>query len=200
MKDKKVVILDVGASNENSGEEIAQFATMGSLYSRYIYGIEEPRVFVLANGTEEDKGSPEGKIAYKILSEDKQINFGGNIEAREVLSGQADVVVTDGYSGNIFLKGSEGVAKLMGEMIKRSFKRNLFSKIGYLFSKKGFKEMSQTMGYESVGGAMLLGVNGVVVKAHGSSDGEAVSSAIEVAYTLAKNNIVEKIKEGLANE
>ena len=200
MKDKKVVILDVGASNENSGEEIAQFATMGSLYSRYIYGIEEPRVFVLANGTEEDKGSPEGKIAYKILSEDKQINFGGNIEAREVLSGQADVVVTDGYSGNIFLKGSEGVAKLMGEMIKRSFKRNLFSKIGYLFSKKGFKEMSQTMGYESVGGALLLGVNGVVVKAHGSSDGEAVSSAIEVAYTLAKNSIVEKIKEGLANE
>jgi glycerol-3-phosphate acyltransferase PlsX len=173
---------------------------MGSLYSRYIYGIEEPRVFVLANGTEEDKGSPEGKIAYKILSEDKHINFGGNIEAREVLSGQADVVVTDGYSGNIFLKGSEGVAKLMGEMIKRSFKRNLFSKIGYLFSKKGFKEMSQTMGYESVGGALLLGVNGVVVKAHGSSDGEAVSSAIEVAYTLAKNNIVEKIKEGLANE
>ena len=195
IKGKKVVILDIGASNENSPEELAQFAIIGSLYSKYILGTEEPKVYLLSNGTEEGKGSPSGKLAYKLLK-DKPY-FKGNIEARNALSGEADVVVTDGFTGNTFLKSSEGMAKMMSGMIKAAFKRNIFSKVGYLFVRKGIKEMTETMDYKSTGGAMLLGINGVVVKAHGNSDSYAFECAINVAHKLVKNNINDKIKEGI---
>lgn len=199
IKGKQVVILDVGASNENSGEEVAQFAIMGDLYSRDVLGVKEPKVYLLANGTEEEKGSPEGKAAGKILKENKAINFCGNIEAREALSGEADVVATDGFSGNIFLKSSEGMAKMMSGMIKKAFKRNLLTKIGYVFSKKGFDEMSASLDYKNVGGAMLLGVNGVVVKGHGNCDARAFYHAIDVAYKLAKADVVTKLKEDFSH-
>ena len=195
IKGKKVVILDIGASNENSPEELSQFAVMGSLYSKYILGVEEPKVCLLSNGTESGKGSPTGKEAYKLLK-DKPY-FKGNIEARNALSGECDVIVTDGYSGNIFLKSSEGMAKMMASMVKDAFKRNLWSKLGYLHVKKGMKEMSETMDYKSTGGAMLLGVNGVVVKAHGNSDEYSFGCALEVAYKLVDNNLINKIKEGI---
>jgi len=197
---KKVVILDVGASNENSPEEIAQFALMGSLYSQSVLGVASPKVYVLSNGTEEGKGSPEGKEAAKILKEDKRIDFRGNIEAREALSGEADVIATDGFSGNVMLKADEGIAKMMSGMMKTAFKRNLLSKIGYLFAKKGFDEMSKSMDYKNTGGALLIGVNGIVVKAHGNSDAMAFYHAIDVAYKLAKADLVEKIREGFAHE
>ena len=195
IKGKKVVILDIGASNENSPEELSQFAVMGSLYSKYILGVEEPKVCLLSNGTEPGKGSPVGKEAYKLLK-DKPY-FKGNVEARNALSGECDVVVTDGYSGNIFLKSSEGMAKMMASMVKDAFKRNLWSKLGYLHVKKGMKEMSETMDYKSTGGAMLLGINGVVVKAHGNSDAYSFGCALEVAYKLVDNNLINKIKEGI---
>ncbi|MCQ2742627.1 MAG: phosphate acyltransferase PlsX [Bacilli bacterium] len=198
IRGKKVVILDVGASNENSGEEIAQFAMMGNIYAKSVLEVETPKVYVLSNGTEEGKGSPEGKEAAKILSESKKLNFCGNIEAREALSGEADVIATDGFSGNVLLKGDEGIAKMMSGMIKQAFKRNIFSMLGYLLAKKGFKEMTKTMDYKNTGGAMLVGVNGVVVKAHGSSDGLAFYHAIDVAYKLAKSDLVKTIEEGLA--
>ena len=108
IKGKKVVILDIGASNENSAEELMQFSLMGSLYSKYILGVENPQVCLLSNGTEEGKGSPVSKEAYKLLKDNP--NFKGNIEARNALSGECDVIVTDGFSGNIFLKSSEGRA------------------------------------------------------------------------------------------
>ncbi len=197
IKGKPVIILDVGASNENNAKELTQFALLGSLYAKLIYQIEQPKVFLLSNGAEEGKGSPIVKEAYGLLKEDPKINFQGNIEARETLSGDADVIVCDGFTGNILLKASEGVAKTMSGFIKKAFKRNIFSKIGYLLSRKGFKEMSETMDYKNVGGAMLLGVNGVVVKAHGSSDGVAFFHSIEVAYRLLEGKLLEKIKEGL---
>lgn len=193
IKGKKVVILDIGASNENSPEELAQFAVIGSLYSKHILGVEEPKVYLLSNGTEEGKGSPTGKEAYKLLK-DKPF-FKGNIEARNALSGEADVVVTDGFTGNTFLKSSEGMAKMMSGMIKGAFKRNILSKIGYLFVRKGIKEMTETMDYKSTGGAMLLGINGVVVKAHGNSDSYAFGCALNVAYKLAQKDLINKIKE-----
>ena len=195
IKGKKVVILDIGASNENSPEELVQFALMGSLYSKYILGVENPQVCLLSNGTEEGKGSPVSKEAYKLLK-DKPY-FKGNIEARNALSGECDVIVTDGFSGNIFLKSSESMAKMMSSMIKDAFKRNLWSKLGYLHVKKGIKEMTETMDYKSTGGAMLLGVNGVVVKAHGNSDAYSFGCALEVAYKLVDNNLINKIKEGI---
>lgn len=196
IKGKKVTILDVGASNENTASQLVQFAHMGSLYANKVYGVEEPKIYLLSNGAEDGKGSPESKEALKLLKEEKMPGFKGNIEARYALDGEADVIVTGGFAGNIFLKGTEGVASMMNSMIKSAFKRNVFSKLGYVMAKKGFDEMKATMDYKTTGGAMLLGVNGVVVKGHGSSDAYSFSYAIEVAYKMAKAKIVEKLKEG----
>lgn len=190
-------VLDVGASNANTAIELDQFAIMGSLYSKCVNNLDKPLVKLLSNGSEEGKGSPLGKEAYQLLKEDKRINFGGNIEASKVLADDADVVVTDGYSGNVMLKSIEGSAKAMGSLLKRAFKRNIFSKIGYLLSKKGIVEMKGQLDPKKTGGALLLGVNGVVVKAHGNSDPEAFKNAIELAYRLSEGHIVSKIKEGL---
>ena len=195
VKGKKTVILDIGASNENSPEELVQFAMMGELYSRYIFDVKEPMVYLLSNGTEPGKGSPVSKKAFKLLENNP--HFQGNVEAREALHGNADVIVTDGFTGNIFLKSSEGMAKMMSGMIKSAFKRNLWSKLGYLHVKKGIKEMSETMDYKSTGGAMLLGVNGVVVKAHGNSDAYSFECALNVAKKLVESDLVNKIKEGV---
>ena len=195
IKGKQVVILDIGASNENSPEELRQFALMGNLYSHYVLGVENPSVYLLSNGTEPKKGSPEGKEAYHLL--EQYPFFKGNIEARNALSGEADVIVTDGFTGNVFLKSSEGMAKMMAGMIKSAFKRNLWSKLGYLHVRKGMKEMSETMDYKSTGGAMLLGVNGVVVKVHGNADGYSWYCAMRVAKKLAECDIANKIKEGI---
>lgn len=200
IKGKKVVLLDVGANNENSAEELYQFGIMGRLYSKIVLGIEKPVTYLMSNGTEEGKGAPEVKSAYKLYKDNKFEGFNGNIEARNVLNGEADVVVTDGYTGNVYLKGCEGIAKMMSGMIKAAFKRNLWSKIGYLHVRKGIKDMTETMDYKSTGGAMLLGVNGVVVKAHGSSDAYSFGCAMNVAYKLASYDIVNKTKEGLKGE
>lgn len=197
VKGKKVVILDVGANNENSAEELVQFASMGRLYSQSVYDIKEPKLYLLSNGAEEGKGSPEIKEAQKLLKDFP--GYSGNIEARGALDGRADVIVTDGFTGNIFLKGSEGVAKFMASLMKSAFKKNLWTKLGYLHVRKGINEISETMDYKSTGGAMLLGVNGVVVKAHGSSDSFSFKCALDVAKKLAEHHVVEKIKEGLQN-
>lgn len=195
IKGKKVVILDIGASNENSPEEIYQFGLMGKEYANSVLGIGKPNVYLLSNGTEEGKGSPVGKEAYKLLKE--LDGFKGNIEARDALNGAADVIVTDGYTGNIFLKAVEGTAKMMSGMMKNAFKKNLWSKLGYLHVRKGIKEMSDTMDYKSTGGAMLLGVNGVVVKAHGNSDAYSFECALNVAKKMIESKVLDKIQDGL---
>lgn len=192
-------ILDVGASNANTPEELAQFAYMGTLYAKAVNKKENPRVRLLSNGSEEGKGSPVGKEAYALLKEDKKINFLGNIEGNHLLNGEADVVVSDGYSGNIMLKSTEGAAKGMGTLLKKAFKRNLLSKIAYLFVKKGLKEMKEALNPKKAGGALLIGINGVVVKAHGNSDSEAFYHAIELADNLAQHQVVNSIKEGFAS-
>jgi glycerol-3-phosphate acyltransferase PlsX len=199
IKGKKVTVLDIGANNENTPEQIVQFAKMGRIYSQKIINITEPKVFLLSNGAEDKKGSPEIKAAHKILRETNFPGFHGNIEGRDALSGEADVLVTGGFAGNVFLKSTEGVFVMMNNMIKAAFKRNILSKIGYLLSKKGFLEMKTTMDYKTTGGAMLLGVNGVVVKAHGSSDGFSFSYALEVALKMANADVIKLIKEGLTN-
>ncbi len=196
-KDKKFVVCDLGANNANTKEELVQFAIMGSIYYSIIYHSNNPEVYLLSNGTEEEKGSPLGKETYPLLKECKAINFKGNIEARDPLFGDIDVLVADGYSGNIYLKAVEGTAKAMSGMLKTAFKRNVFSMIGYLFSKKGIEEMKQKMDYKNVGGALLMGVNGVVIKAHGSSDVQSFLSALENGYKLVSVDIVNKFKEEL---
>ena len=194
------VVLDIGASNENSPEELYQFALMGQTYAKIILGYKEPRTYLLSNGTEDHKGSPVTQETNKYFREHNLPYFMGNREARDVLDGTVDVLVADGFSGNIFLKACEGTAKGMAGLMKAAFKRNIFSMIGYLFAKKGVKTISETMDYKAIGGAMLLGINGVVVKGHGNSDAYSVKNALKVAYKMANEKILDKIKEELSND
>lgn len=200
IKGKKVVVLDVGANNENSPEELLQFAYMGKAYNQALFDTKNPKTYLLSNGTEAHKGSPLVKEAHKLLLENNFEGFMGNMEARDVLNGECDVIVCDGFSGNVLLKGMEGIAKMMSSMIKANFKQNLWTKLGYLHVRKGFKNMSETMDYKSTGGAMLLGINGVVVKAHGNSDAYSFKSALKVAKQMVDYQVVSKIKESLKNE
>ena len=200
IKGKKVVVLDVGANNENSAEELLQFAHMGKAYNKALFNTENPKTYLLSNGAESHKGSPIVKEANKLLTDMKFEGFVGNMEARDVLNGDADILVADGFSGNILLKGMEGVAKMFGSMIKGAFKKNLWTKLGYLHVKGGFDNISETMDYKSTGGAMLLGINGVVVKAHGNSDAYSFKNALRVAYQMVSYDVVNKIKESLKNE
>ena len=190
IKGKKVVVLDVGANNENSPEELVQFAYMGKAYNEALFNIKDPKTYLLSNGAE----------AHKLLLENNFPGFMGNMEARDVLNGDADVLVADGFSGNVLLKGMEGVAKMFGSMIKGAFKQNLWTKLGYLHVRKGFNNISETMDYKSTGGAMLLGINGVVVKAHGNSDAYSFKNALRVAHLMVEFDVVNKIKESLVNE
>lgn len=196
---KQVIVLDIGANNENNAYQIYQFAQMGKIYAQEVLKVKNPAVYLLSNGAEEKKGSPEIKEAYQLLKNNNFEGFKGNIEGRDALKGDVDVLVTGGYAGNVFLKTNEGMASIMSDLIKESFKRNFLSKIGYLFAKKGFDEMKERMNYKSFGGAMLLGINGVAVKAHGSSDAYSFYCALKVAYLMSKQNIVEKIKQGVKN-
>ena len=200
IKGKKVVVLDVGANNENSAEELVQFAYMGKAYNQALFNTQNPKTYLLSNGTESHKGSPLVKQAHELLKNQNFEGFQGNMEARDVLNGEADILVADGFSGNVLLKGMEGMAKLMSSMIKDNFKKNLWTKLGYLHVKGGFKNMSETLDYKSVGGAMLLGINGVVVKAHGNSDSFSFKNAMRVAHQMVEYDVVNKIKESLVNE
>ncbi|MFA6829287.1 MAG: phosphate acyltransferase PlsX [Bacilli bacterium] len=192
---KGTVILDVGASNVNQSEDIYGFARMGRIYCQNVLDMENPSTFVLSNGTEEGKGTDEIIGAYKLLKDNNFPNFQGNAEARNVLDGNHDLIVTGGFCGNIFLKATEGMASIMNGLIKQSFKRSLLTKIGYLFSHKGFDKMKEIMDYRRFGGAILLGVNGVAIKAHGNSNTYAFYMAIKVADQMVKSDIVNKIKK-----
>lgn len=192
---KDVVLLDVGASNDNNAHELVQFAKMGEAYYKGVYDKYEPNVYLISNGTEEGKGSPLMKETYELLKADKY--FKGYIEGRDVFNGDADVVVFDGFTGNVFLKTSEGMAKFMGQMMKDAFQYNAACKIGYLFAKKGVKNLREKMDYRRVGGALLLGVNTIAVKAHGNSDEYGFHNSMMIAYKLAKSGVVERIKENL---
>ena len=196
---KGVVILDIGANNENQPEHLVQFAKIGEVYSKKVRKIENPNIYLLSNGAEDKKGSPLIKATNPLLREKNQY-FRGNLEARYVLTGQADVLVTPGFEGNILLKSVEGTAKMVGGLMNNAFRKNIFTKIGYLFARKGIKEMKDTMDYKKYGGAMLLGVNGAVVKAHGNSNEKAFYAALNYADLMIKNEVVNKIKEEFLNE
>lgn len=190
-------VLDVGANVETTGEQLVQFAKMGRIYSQKVLNVENPRIYLLSNGAEDEKGSPDVKEANKILRSTNFEGFLGNIEAKEVCNGELDVLVTGGYAGNVFLKCYEGVAKMMSNMIKDAFKSSASSKIGYLFAKKGFDGLKAKLKNDNIGGAMLIGVNGVVVKSHGSSSASAFASAMEVCFNMVKGNALELIKQGV---
>ncbi len=198
----KTMILDCGANTECTAEFLLQFGLVGSLYMKRKYGIESPRVGLLNNGAEDTKGTPLQKEAYVLLTEAAQkglINFIGNVEGRDVLMGGVDVVVCDGFSGNILLKSIEGTAMFMGSLMKHKiFLRSTLSKIGYLFCKKGVKDVLGMMDYREVGGTQFLGIRKTVLKIHGSSDERAVYGGIKQAIAAAECDITEELEQYLA--
>jgi len=197
----KTVILDCGANAECTPEFLLQFGIVGTLHARKTLGIENPRVGLLNIGTEDTKGTPLQKEAYALLSEAKEmglVNFIGNVEGRDVLLGGVDVVVCDGFSGNVLLKSIEGTAQFMGSLMKHKiFKRNLLSKIGYLFCKPGVDEVMKMMDYREIGGTQFLGIKKPVIKAHGSSDSLAFRNAVHQAMEAARNDFSEELELGL---
>jgi phosphate acyltransferase len=194
IKGKQMIACDLGANIANTKEDLLNYAVMGSLYYKIAYKKDNPNVYLLNNGTEEEKGNELTKETYQLLKASNQIHFCGNMEARDPLRGECDVLVMDGFTGNIYLKSTEGALKIMSSLLKKAFKKNIFTKIGYLFSRKGVKDISDTMDYKSVGGACLLGVDGLMLKAHGNSDPKAFMGCFNQAYTLAKEDMINKIK------
>ena len=196
---REAVLIDCGATADCTPEFLLQFAFMGSYYAEKVLGIENPRVALLNIGAEDSKGGELQKAVYPLLKQAGEagaINFTGNIEARDVPLGGADVVVADGFSGNILLKGIEGTALFMASMMKDMFKKNVLTKLAALLCMDGVKAFKKKMDYRETGGTALIGLSKPVIKAHGSSDALAIRNAIrqaigaveaDVAATLAAN-------------
>ena len=189
----KTVILDCGANAECTPEFLLQFGVVGSLYAKKNFGVESPKVGLLNIGTEDTKGTALQKEAYALLQDAAQrgiLNFVGNVEARDVPLGAVDVVVCDGFSGNVLLKSIEGTAMFMGSALKHKvFKRSIFSALGYLLCKPGVKELMKLLDYREIGGTPFLGIRKPVIKAHGSSDALAFRNAVRQAMEAAEGNI-----------
>lgn len=197
----KTVILDCGANAECTPEFLLQFGLMGSLHAKKSLGVENPRVGLLNIGTEDSKGTPLQKEAYGLLqaaSDRGILNFVGNVEARDVPLGAVDVVVCDGFSGNVLLKSIEGTAMFMGSLMKRMFKKNILTMIGYIFSKSGVKDLVKMLDYREIGGTQFLGIRKPVIKAHGSSDALAFCNAIRQAEAAVSSNVAQELEQGLA--
>ena len=197
----KTVILDCGANAECTPEFLLQFGLVGSLHAKAAYGIENPKVGLLNNGTEESKGTPLQKEAYGLLkqaSDKGLINFVGNVEARDVPLGAVDVIVCDGFAGNVLLKSIEGTAMFMGSLMSKMFKKNLFSKLAAALVMKDIKAFKKLLDYREIGGTQFLGIQKPVIKAHGSSDEVAFRNAIRQAEEAANHDFSAQLEQGLA--
>ncbi len=192
----RVLIIDCGANMDSHEKNLAQFATMGDIYMREVYGIKSPRIGLLSVGDEDEKGNEMTKKAFALLKE-MDINFVGNIEARYALSGKYDVIVTDGFAGNVLIKSIEGTASMMMKMFKQAVNKNAKSKLGGLLLKDSFKDIKNTMDYHAYGGAPLLGVNNVVVKSHGSSNAYSIQQSINQVIAFYKAGLVDKIRSAM---
>ena len=196
---KRRLLLDVGANTEIRPEHVVQYAEFASIFFRETRHVENPVVGLVNIGSEPGKGRELEKEVYKLLSEDQNINFYGNIEPKEMLKSPCDILVTDGFSGNLVMKSIEGTAKAVGDVLKEEIKKSFFAKIGYaLFMKKTFKDFKKRMSSEEVGGAVVFGVDGIIVKAHGNSSDYAFFKAIELCKRAVEGNVVELMKEKLA--
>jgi len=195
--DKKTLLIDCGANAECTPEFLVQFAFLGAAYARKVQGKANPKVGLLNIGSEDSKGTSLQKEVYGILqkaADQGLINFVGNVESREVMMDAVDVVVADGFSGNILLKSIEGTASYMAGMMKAMFKKNLLTKIGALLCKDGIAAFKKRMDYREVGGTMLLGITKPVVKAHGSSDARAIRSAVKQAMEAVQGDLTPELQ------
>lgn len=191
------LMLDVGANVELKVEHLGEFAIFATVAAKEILKIENPRVGYLNIGSEPGKGRELDKEAFEYLSNLEGINFYGNIEADQVINSPVDIILCEGYGGNICLKALEGTAKTMGLMLKEEIKSSLGGKIGYLFMRKNLKRFAKRMDSKEVGGAMIFGINKPVIKAHGNSDDYAFFSAIRQAKVMVESNLIEKVLEKL---
>lgn len=198
----KTIILDCGANAECTPEFLLQFGLVGSLYAKKNLGVENPRVGLLNIGTEDTKGTPLQKEAYALLKDagDKGlINFVGNVEGRDVPMGAVDVVVCDGFAGNVLLKSIEGTAMFMGSLMSKMFKKNILSKLAALLVMKDIKAFKKLLDYREIGGTPFLGIRKPVIKAHGSSDTLAFRNAVHQAMEAANSDISAELEQMLGS-
>jgi glycerol-3-phosphate acyltransferase PlsX len=198
-KGTATILVDVGANVDCKPHNLEQFAVMGDMYSRSIFNISRPRVGLLSVGEEESKGNDLTKDAYPLLKR-LPINFVGNVEGRDLYNGNADVIVCDGFIGNVALKVSEGLVEAVRFLLKESLKSTISSQVGFLLSKKAFADFKKRLDYAEYGGAPLLGLKGVCIVGHGSSNATAIKNAIRVAAQFAETKINAKIEQELAHK
>jgi len=191
------MLIDSGANADCQSEYLNQFGLMGSVYMQHVMGVKNPKVGLVNIGVEEEKGSKLYKEAHQLMKNQNVYNFAGNLEAREVQYGNVDVAVTDGFTGNVIIKYAEGFGKCLFTMIKQSITASTLGKIGGLLLKSAFKTVKKRMSADEHGGAPLMGLDGVVVKAHGSSNGYAFMKTLEQALDMVKCGTVDAIKAGL---
>jgi glycerol-3-phosphate acyltransferase PlsX len=193
------VLLDVGANVDPKPWHLFQFAVMGHVYARDILGLERPRVGLLSVGEEEGKGNELTKDAYEQLK-DSSLNFLGNVEGRDIYNGHCDVVVTDGFTGNVALKISESLAEMVGAMMREELTRDLRSKVGAALAQPAFARLKKRVDYAEMGGAPLLGIEGGAIICHGASPVKAIKNAVRVAGEWAKAGLNDHIRTALENE
>lgn len=195
---KPVLLLDVGANSECKAHHLAQFAIMGDAYSRAVLGTVRPSVGLMSIGEEEAKGNDLTKEAFPLLRQLSNINFVGNVEGRDVFAGTVDVIVTDGFTGNVMLKLSEGLTEAMLAMLKRELTATAVTKAGAVLAKPAFRSIKKRLDYSEYGGAPLLGVSRIVVVGHGRSNARAIRNAIRSAKEFSDNRAGERIERGIA--
>jgi glycerol-3-phosphate acyltransferase PlsX len=191
----RCLLLDIGANTDCKAEWLAQFALMGSVYAQHVLGVERPRVALLANGEEDTKGNAVVQEAHELLKH-LGINFTGNVEGKDLTRGTADVIVSDGFVGNVAIKTAEGIAAMLFTLLADEIRARPLALLGAALAKPAFRAVKQRVDYREYGGAPLLGVNGVVIIAHGRSDELAIESAIRVAIDAVKSDLVDKIRQG----
>lgn len=193
------MLLDVGANSDLKAKSLREFAIMGALYAEKIVGKKNPKVALLNNGSEEGKGSELTKEAYKMIASQSEINFIGNIEGRDIPEATADVIVTDGFTGNVYIKTAEGVANIIMSTLKESFLSSFKGKVAALLMKNDLRKLKSTFNSEEIGGAPFLGVDGILIKAHGNSNAFAFSNAIFQAKRALEAKYIDELKEKIAS-
>jgi len=191
------ILLDVGANVDSKPQNLEQFAIMGEIYSRNIFNIHRPRVGLLSIGEEEGKGNELTREAYKLI-QNLPINFVGNVEGRDLYNGKLDIIICDGFVGNVALKISEGLVETVRYLLKESLRSTITSQVGFLLSRRAFADFKKRLDYSEYGGAPLLGVKGVCIIGHGSSNANAIKNAIRVAAEFADRGINQKIEHEIA--
>ena len=192
------LLCDCGANAECKPAYLAQFGVMASAYAKAAYGVKEPRVGLLTNGTEEHKGDPLHQEAHQLLKETKGIRFAGNVEGRDIMYGDVDVVVSDGFSGNVALKAIEGCGKTVATMLKKEFTRSLGSKLSYLFARKPVKGLARALDYSRFGGSVFLGLKKVVIKSHGSSKAFSIKQSVFQAIDAYRGGLIPTLESMFA--